>query len=177
MWFHIAEVNAAQAVPNLEFDHQCLHSALTNIGFALPKNPGVRNNWSDCLGTKSGLLFGRTPESRRSSTQHLLPPRDCGLCKRCWAQIRGDVFFFVELAYQFCRGTRANDDSFSCFNISPTCTPRKKGSFSPITPAPRGLWPLPISPALPPSMAEVVRGGTWAFPPLFSPFYGGGGTR
>ena len=36
----------------MEIDHDCLHDALARIGLAMPKNPGVRVNGSDCLDTK-----------------------------------------------------------------------------------------------------------------------------
>ena len=67
------EVNAARDLLSNEVDQDCLHDALTNIGFAWPNNPGVRSSGSDCLDIKEVCFFGRTPESRRSSTQHLLP--------------------------------------------------------------------------------------------------------
>ena len=85
----------------MEIDHDWLHDALARIGFAMPKNPGARVNGSDCLDTKWFALAEEPPQSWQSSTQHLLPYRDCGLCIRCWAQTRGDVFLFVEFAYHF----------------------------------------------------------------------------
>ena len=65
------------------------------------EEPRRQSQWERLPRHQVVRFGGRTPASWQSSTQHLLPYRDCGLCIRCWAQTRGDVFLFVEFAYHF----------------------------------------------------------------------------